>query len=100
MTKYSVTEGDYNDVFAKYEMEFKDYNEAKKYAKSMFKHSYIIDGTVQDLSSMDCITYGYYYPIVDDNGNEINQDDPRYEELSDQQESRLEYYIDIMEIED
>jgi len=100
MTKYLVTEGDFNDVFNRTEMEFKDYSEAEKYAKSMFKQEYIDNGEVEDLSSMDSIVYGVYYPVTDDEGNEINENDPKYEELSEQQESRLQYYIDISEIDD
>ena len=48
MTKYAVTEGDYNDVFAKYEMEFKDYDEAERYAYAQFNPEY--KDRIEDIS--------------------------------------------------
>jgi hypothetical protein len=97
MTKYAITEGDYNDVFNKYELEFKNYNEAEQYAKSMFEPQYL--DKVEDIGS-DNICLAIYYPVTDDDGNEISTDDPRYDELNEQQELRIQYYIEVQEIEE
>jgi len=99
MTKYAVTEGDYNDVFAKYELEFKDWLDAELYAKRQLRVYGYKPKQIEDLGTTG-ICFGVYYPVSDDNGNEVSTDDPRYEELSDQQELRLKYYIEIEEIED
>jgi len=97
MTKYAVTEGDYNDVFAKYEMEFKDYDEAERYAYAQFNPEY--KDRIEDISG-DSVCLAIYQGVYDDNGNEVNPNDARYEDLSQQQESLIEYYIEIREIED
>lgn len=99
MTKYIVTEGDYNDVFSKTEMEFNNNDEAEIYALNQFSDDARNKHLVEDLGT-DSICFGVYYPVTDDNGNEIDENDPRYEDLSEQQELRLQYYIDISEIDD
>ena len=97
MTKYEVTEGDYNDVFSRTEMEFKDWIEAEKYAYSVFRPIY--EPQIQDIGT-DCICLAIYYPVTDDNGNEIGYDHPDWDKLNEEQELRIEYYIEIREIED
>jgi len=99
MTKYLVTEGDFNDVFAKYETEFKDDLDAELYAKRQLRDYGYKPKQIEDLGTTG-ICFGIYYPVSDDNGNEVSINDPRYEELNDQQDSRLKYYVEIEEIEE
>ena len=97
MTKFAITEGDFNDVFNRYELEFKDYNEAEQYAKSMFEPQYL--DQVEDIGS-DSICLAIYYPVTDNEGNEVFDDDPRYDDLVEFQEPRIQYYIEVQEIEE
>jgi len=97
LTKFAITEGDFNDVFNRYELEFKDYNEAEQYAKSMFEPQYL--DQVEDIGS-DSICLAIYYPVTDNEGNEVFDDDPRYDDLVEFQEPRIQYYIEVQEIEE
>ena len=97
MTKFAITEGDFNDVFNRYELDFKDYNEAEQYAKEKFDPQYL--DQVEDIGS-DSICLAIYYPVTDNEGNEVFDDDPRYDDLVEFQEPRIQYYIEVQEIEE
>jgi len=95
-TKYEITVFDYNDVFDKYEVDFKTYDDAVKYVEDQIKPEYRnrFEWTGTDPDSYVC-----YYPVTDDNDNEIDPSDDNYEKYADMQESRIELGYTIEEIE-
>jgi len=96
MTKYFVTIGDYNDVFLRDEIDFKSDIEAEKYAiNKLLDFGYTKD-QIEDIGQTN-ICYGVYLPVTDESGNPVFQEDPRYEKLSQEQDLRLDYYVELEE---
>jgi len=99
MPKYMVTKGDFNDVFERTELEFSNDDSAELYAiQSILDLGYTND-QIEDIGSTD-ICKAVYMPVVDDDGNALDSNDPRYEKFSEEQEPRIEYYVEVSSLED
>ena len=84
---FRIKEFDFNDVFD-YDTYVKGtYDQVKKWLIDHYKPEYQteldIDESSTDIYVMD------WYPVTDENGNEISTDDPRYQDLADSEEARL-----------
>ncbi len=98
MPKYMVTKGDFNDVFERTELNFSNDITAELYAvQSLLDLGYTND-EIEDIGHTD-ICFGVYMPVTDENGDIVDSNDPRYDELNEQQEVRLEYYVEVSLIE-
>lgn len=96
MTKYLITSFDFNDVFGSEEIELDNYDDAVKYIYDQIKPQF--HDQIEAIGG-DPESFVIFYPVTDEQGNEVKQDDPRYDELSDQQESRIELGYTIEELE-
>ena len=92
---FDATEGDFNDVYDRFYIRG-TWEQVEEYIKSCFNEN----EPPEDIASGFDIGYGYYYPVTDDDGNEVPESDPRYEELNDMQEARLRYYITAVPMEE
>ena len=99
MTKYSVTIGDYNDVYSRDEMDFDNWDHADQYAFNYITQNGYKRDEIEDIGTTG-ICLAVYCPVVDDNGNEVSQEDPRYDELNEEQDLRIKLYVEIQEIDD
>jgi len=95
-----IRTGDFNDVFSTGDYVRGNYYQIEQQVLAYFTQ----EGRekAQDIGGAGSIVYACYFPVTDEDGNEVSEDDPRYEELNDTQELRIEYYVDaeLMEPED
>jgi hypothetical protein len=84
---YEVVEGDFNDVYSRKTIRATE-QQMEKYVKDQFNDDPEIQARIEDLGTTD-IGYGIYYE------NEIN---PETNEEYEDQELRLEYYVEAVYI--
>lgn len=94
---YEITEFDYNDVFSRRTLDFDSYDAAVDWVKNQFAPD------IRD--KVECIggdpeSYVYYFPVSDEDGNEVKPEDPRYEALNEEQELRVQLGYTIEELEE
>lgn len=94
---FDCTEGDFNDVYDRFYLRG-TWEQVEEYIKECFNSQE--RSKMEDIGGGSDICFGYYYPVTDENGNEIPETDPRYEEESENQELRLAYYISAVPMED
>ena len=85
-----VVEGDYNDVYSRTQVKG-TWEQIEEYVKSYFS-----ERGLREAEDMNTDGFGLYclYPVSDENGNEIDPQDPRYDELSEQQEPLVQYSVE------
>jgi hypothetical protein len=97
---FRIKEFDFNDVFD-YDTYVKGtYDQVKKWLINKYRPEYQnqldIDESSEDIYILD------YMPVTDEDGNEVQPDDPRFDELNESQESRLStsFSAELLDISD
>lgn len=88
-----VTEGDYNDVYSRKYVKG-TWDQIEQYVKSHFSEEGLKEA--QEIGSSGGYGLETYYPVTDEEGNEVDYKDPRYGELADQEEVRVLYYVEAI----
>ena len=84
---YRIKRFDYNDVFDYDTYVYGTYEQVKEYLIEQYKEEYRSQLDIEE-SSEDVYVLDYL-PVTDENGNEIAQEDPRYEEFTQNNETLL-----------
>ena len=85
---FRIKEYDFNDVFDYSKYVYGTYDQVRKYLIGQYadeiKNELDIDESSED------IHIAYYMPVTDEDGNEVDSNDERYDELNESQEARIQ----------
>ena len=90
-----ITEGDYNDVYKRGPIVRGTWEQIENFVKGYFTEEGL--RKAEDIGS-DGYCLAIYQNVTDEDGNEVAENDPRYEELSSNFESQIEYYVEAQPI--